>query len=175
MDNNSNNLEKDLTPEQAEAWVFTLILGFITCLGLVIYTLITHHFIFNYQDPTLFKPEFAWLGFIGMCLYLATFMIFWIGSTIVKYLPNKIQVTNLTNILGIVFLLLFCIAILFSFDLQTKKLHCIGLICEAIGLNITITKDIIEYRFGKIAKSWNLFGVIVIFTGVILLAFSIDT
>lgn len=90
QNNNSNQQEKTLTTEQAEAWIFTLILGLIACLGLVIYTLITHNLIFNFPDYSLFKPNQTYLGFVGIFLYFSTFIIFWISSSIVKYLPDKI-------------------------------------------------------------------------------------
>ena len=67
MENNdSNKVEPALTPEKAEAWIITLALGAAVCLGLVIYTLITHKLVFNYPDPSLFKPGLAWLGLVGI-------------------------------------------------------------------------------------------------------------
>ena len=175
MNNDSNNLEKALTLEQAKAWIFTLTLGLIVCLGLAIYTLVTHNLLFDYPDPTLFKPKLTWLGFIGICLYFSTFIVFWISSTVVKYLPERIQITSAINTVGITLLILFLVILFYSYNLQTKRLYCIGLTCQTIGLNMTITKDVIEYKFGKIARSWNLFGVILLFTGIMCFAFSMDT
>ena len=56
-DRNKTDNILDLDPERAKAWILTLALGIAICLGLIIYTLITHNPAIDFLDDSLFKDN----------------------------------------------------------------------------------------------------------------------
>ena len=175
MENNdSNKLETGYTREQARAWIITLALGLIICLGLVLYTLITHNLLFNYPDESLFKPGLRWLGFCGLFLYFSTSFLFWIGSSIVIFLPDKIFIAKVASIAGIVLFIISSVLLFISY-LVNNLLSYLGFISMFAGSSLLISKELIEYKFAKVAKLWLYLGAILNFVGINCLAFAFNT
>ncbi len=157
---------ENIDPERAKAWIFTLVLGIAVCMGLIIYTLITLNPAFSFIDSSLFKPELAWLGCIGFILSFITYLLFWISSSILRYLPNEKQWLNPTAIAGLFSLLLTYILLFLSYDLENCWMHYVGYIGLITGANMIFTKEVVDYKVeGKLAKILHIIGTIILFSG----------
>ena len=141
----------------------------------MVYTSITHNLFFNYPDESLFKPGLRWLGFSGIFLCFSSFIIFWIGSSIVRYLPDKISLANIASLVGIISLIVSFALLFVSYDLENNSLSYLGFISLYTGMSLTFIKDVIEYRFSGVSKILSFSGLILTLLGCICVASSFST
>ena len=110
MENTDRDKSDNLSnPEKAKAWIFTLSLGVAVCLGLIVYTFITHNPPIDLES-SLYKPGFVWLGFIALSLSFVNYFLFGINTSLLKSLPdNKVLIdrTAISGIFSVLLTLLF--------------------------------------------------------------------
>ena len=170
--NKQNNILLD--PERAKAWIFTLVLGVAVCLALIIYTLITHNILINLEN-SFCKPGLVWLGFIGWIFSCLSYFLFWISTSLLKYLPENKRWIKITAISGIFLLLSTFISLLISYDIENRWFDYLGYNLIVTGTSMTFTKELIQHKFPQIANIWNSVQIIIMFIGLILLICSFDT
>ena len=172
MDNERNEPDNISDIERAKAWIITLILGIAVCLGLIIYTLITRNPALNFLDSTFFKPGLVWLGFIGLFLVFTAYLLFTISTSIFKFLPDNRCWVNITAIIGIFLLLTAFVLQFISYDIEHRFLFYLGYTLEMSGTCIVFLKELIQYKFNRIANFCNLMGTLMLFAGILTFAFA---
>lgn len=165
---NLNKPEHILDPKRARAWIITLVLGIVVCLGLIIYILVTHDYIFSFVDSSLFKAELTWLGVIGFILWIITYFLFWISVSIFKFLPYISKWGKIMTIAGILLLLASFIILFISYDLKHRYFFLIGDIGNMTGLSMLFFTELIEDRFSNI---WRLISLLILCMGLFFLYF----
>ncbi|GAB4544207.1 MAG: hypothetical protein Tsb0014_38170 [Pleurocapsa sp.] len=164
-----------LNLKRAKAWIITLGLGIAVCFVAIAYSLITHNPAISFLDTSLFKPGLVWLGCIGFILAFVSLMLFFISDSIVRFLPDKKPLDNITIIIGIFLLLLSYLLLFVSYNIENQMLNYLCGIFELTGTSILFLQEVIKQKFNKLIKIWKLTGTILIFIGYLLLMYSFDT